>query len=361
MMSTDAELASRAARVASSRTLRFASLRGLLLVLPLLLIGAVLARLPRPHLEGLVRPLEYVAQPLLHAWRHDLDLSLLGYVLLQATLVAMFVAAWTTDLGRRAAVGLTDPSESPSSIPSACPFVGRRWGATFRARLVSALAFLLPLALALMLLGAGSGATSIVPRVLALAAALALVLPALGVVGLRALAGYLPPSIIAVEDTGARAGLGGALMFALASPRAAIGKRVAFGVRALGAILLRGLLLAVLGLGLYVGLKGIVGADAMTRALAILEAGGIPSDAARVGVGTMDGVLAALLALGIALLAFAWLADSAARVVTARIAAYLALRRDVEHVATDQLGPRVPGATHQDATAAGFVEVGRLS
>ena len=102
------------------------------------------------------------------------------------------------------------------------------------------------------------------------------------------------------------------------------------------------------------------GPDATERALAVLKEGGIPSDAARLGVAWTDVVVAIALALVGGALAILWFADLVSRVLCARTATYLWMRRAVDGTPISELrtAPRGPG--HATAEQAGFVEVSRV-
>ena len=357
-MPTDADLARRAARFASQRSTVLLAGRVLLLAAASLVAGAILARLPHPDLAALARPFAYVAHPLVHAWRHDLDLSLLGYVALQLAAWTLVVSRGTTALGRRAAYGVG--AETTPDDGEIRAFVSRRWGSLVRARVAWLLALLVPLGLFLILLGAGLAAPSGWLRLLGILGGVPFALVALLVLAWRMTACFVPPSFVVVEDAGARAALAASLVHAAAAPGRAWRKRAYFGGRALGAILVRLGVVAAAAAGGYLALRLVFGAEAMGRALAVLAAGGMPADAARLGVRATDPVLAAALAVGLATLAVAWFADAWSRIVAARVAAYLALRRDEEQVPPSALGPRDLAAGHQDAAAASFVEVGRV-
>src|SRR5262245_23649557 len=143
-----ADLWHRTGRAARDDRKRLLSLYGVLLTPPVLILGAILFRLSRgdPAFPALARPLSYVLDPLVSAWRHDEDLVLLSYVLLQGLLVAALWGLVGGAVARLAAVHLTTGRKEDAREGFA--FAARHWRSSAGASAALWAAVIVPLALA---------------------------------------------------------------------------------------------------------------------------------------------------------------------------------------------------------------------
>jgi hypothetical protein len=349
-----------AGRAARDDRKRLLALQGVLWTGPVLVLGAVLARLPHPDPAALRRPLAYLWQPLQAAWWSGDDVALLGYVALQALLVALLWGLFGGALHRLAAVELTAGRRDDG--PAGLAFARRHWLAFVGGRAALWAGVLVPLAAAVGVaaLGRLPGWAGGVLLALAVGAAVLLAMGAVVVASVMAMGAFLSAPTVACEDSDAFDAVSRSFTYVAAGLPRVAGLRLLFGCGVLlgaGWRLLRTLVVALLALAvLRVG----AGSGGLDRALAVLGAGGRPPDAARLGIAAPDYVVAAALAFAAGSLVVLWLADLASRVVCARTAVYLLLRREVDHVPVSHLrtAPRRPA--HQGAAEAGFTEVARI-
>ncbi|MHC5011577.1 MAG: hypothetical protein ACYTG6_11610, partial [Planctomycetota bacterium] len=351
-----ADLWHAAGRAARDDRKRLMALQGVLWSGPVLVLGAVLAHLPDPSLMELRRPLAYVLDPLASAWRADHDLALLGYVLLQALLLTLLWGWFGGAVSRMAAVELATGRRE--NARTAMTFAKRHWRAFVGGRVALWLGVLTPLAVA-----AGVAAGGRLPGVLGTAilivAAVACVLMAafaVLVLTVTATGGFLAGPTVAAEDSDAFDAVTRPFTYVAAGLPRLLALRLLF----LGGVLLgtgwRLLRVFVIAVVAVLCLRAGAGADSVDRALAVLDAAGMPPDAARLGVTMGDVILAVVLAMAAGLLLALWLADLCSRLSCARMAVYLLLRRDIDRVPLDRLRTRPQGRTHQGAEEAGFVE-----
>lgn len=339
-------------------------MQGVLWSAPVLVLGAFVTHavtrgLP-PALEALRRPFELVVAPLRDAWLADADLAVLGYLGWQLLLLVLLWGYFGGVLYRLAAVDLArGTKEDPGA---ALAFARRHWRGLVGARLAIWLAFLLPIAAAVLLAMAGRLPGVLGGVLLALAvllvAGLVLVAVVVGTVG--AAAGFLTGPTVASEDSDAFDAVSRTFTYAAAGLPRLVGWRLLFlggvligaGWRLLRTVLVLGIGWACLGLG--------AGEAAVTRASAVLGAMGTPADAERLGLGALDYAVALVIALVFAGLVAMWLADLVSRIVCARTAVYLLLRRAIDGTSVDALRTRPAQRGPADAASAGFVEVSRI-
>jgi hypothetical protein len=359
-----ADLWHRAGRAARDNRKRLLTLYGVLLSGPVLVLGAVLDRVVRtggPDLPALRRPLAYVLDPVVSAWRSDADLALVGYLLLQGVLLHLLWGFYGGAVARMAAVHLaTGLKEDPRS---AIAFARRHYRAFAGAPAAFWVGTLGPILLAVLLASAGRlpapwGGLALAVAVVGI---VALVLAALVVGSVGALAGFLTMPTVACEDSDAFDGVSRAFEYTGAGPPRLLAVRLAFlggvaiGTLWRGAKVLLAILLAV------VVLRAGAGEDAFRRVFAILANVGAPPDALRLGVTWGDAVAAGALALVAGGLVALWAADLASRLLCARVGAYLYLRQAIDRVPVDALRTLPPPSERMDAESAGFVEVARIA
>jgi hypothetical protein len=358
------ELWHAAGRSARDGRKRFVALMGVLASAPLLLAGSAVLHVLSPGdlgvLEDLSRPLVYVGRPVTQAYEADADVALLGALAWYGLLLTLLWAWFGGVLHRQAAVDIATGRKEPGA--AAVAFARRHWRSFAGARVALWLGFVVPLAVAagLALLGRLPGAFGGVLLVVATLAAGLLALVAVSSGSLAAAAGFLAGPAIACEDSDAFDALSRTTAYAAAGlPRLVALRALFFCGVLLGSLwrLLRAAAAFLLALGV-VSLGA--GPGALDGALAVLEAGGPPGDAARLDLGAADyGLAAALAALALGLLVL-WLADLVTRVVCARSAVFLRLREEVDGVAADRLRTPARGERALTAEQAGFVEVGRV-
>jgi hypothetical protein len=353
----------RAGRAARDNRKRLLALYGVLLTGPTLVLGALLHRAVsgEADLPGLRRPIAYVLSPLASAWREDADVAFLGYLLLQALLLCLLWGIYGGAVTRMAAVHLAagrkeDPRE-------ALAFARSHWRAFAGAPAAFAAGAIAPCLVAILLASLGRLPApwgGLLLAVVVVVAAL-LVLGALVVGSVGVLAGFLAGPAVACEDSDAFDGVSRAFEHVAAGPPRLLGVRLAF----LGGVLLgtawRGLKVALAIVLLLAVLRVGAGEAAFERIFAVLQAGGRPPDAERLGAGFADEVAAAALALVAGGLVALWAADLVSRVLCARVGAYLWLRQRVDGVPADVLRTVPPPRERLDAESAGFVEVARIA
>jgi hypothetical protein len=355
------ELWHAAGRAAADSLKRRTALLGVLASVPVLLLGAVLSGLLSGcGLPEVTRPLHAVLAPLDAAWRAGDDLGLLGYLALQGLLLTLLWGWFGGALVRQAAVHLTQGRrESPRA---ALGFARRHWRGLVGAKVALPVGAGLPLAGAVLLalLGRVPGtAGGLLLAVAVLAGA------GLAFVGVFLLLGaavgcFLTSPTIACEDSDAIDAVSRSFAYASAGvPRLTLWRLVFLGGVLLGSAWRAVRLLLVVGVGALCLRLG-AGAEAVDRVERILKAGGSPTGAERLHLGWGHHVAALAVALALGALFVLWLADLLTRVACARTAVYLALRERVDRVPRDRLAspPVVP--TFQDASAAGFEEIGRV-
>lgn len=364
MWTRTADLWLAAGRAARDGRKRLVALLGLLATLPVLLLGSLVSQAlgggGASFLDGIGRPLAYVLAPLRRAWETDQDVALLGYLAWQGLLLTLLWAWFGGLLHRLAAVSLTRAEREPGRAVVA--FARRHWRALAGARVALWTGFALPLVAVglLALLGRLPGPLGGVLLAVAVAAAGALAL--LGVVlgSVGAAAGFLTGPAIAVEASDTFDALSRTFTYGSAGLARLAGWRLLFflGV-ALGSgwRLLRAAL--AVSLGLLAVLLG-AGEGALDGARAILGAGGVPEDAARLGLTFADYLLAAVMALVLLGFLLLWLADLVSRATCARCAVYLLLREAVDRVPVRELRAAAQPARALGPEAAGFEEVARL-
>jgi len=359
-MSATREMWHAAGRAALDDRKRLLALQGLLWSGPLLVLGSFLARLPDPLSGDLRRPLQYLLEPLVTAWRQDQDLALFGYVGLQLLLLTLLWGLFGGALYRLAAVDLT--RQSREHALEAMAFARRHWRGFVGARVALWLGVVVPLAGAVLLalFGRLDGWIGGLLLALAVGAAILLALAAVLVAGVIAVAGFLAGPTVAAEDSDAFDAVSRTFTYASQGLPRLVSLRLLFA----GGVLLGStwrLLRMLLAGGLaWFALRVGAGPDALERAFAILRAAGEPPDAARLGIAPHDYLVAFVLALGAGSLVVLWLADLVSRVYCARMGVYLIRRQEVDRVPTTALHTpsRRPG--HLTADEAGFIEVGRV-
>lgn len=94
--------------------------------------------------------------------------------------------------------------------------------------------------------------------------------------------------------------------------------------------------------------------------MAILGATGEPGDAARLGIEGWHYLVAFALAMAAGSLVILWLADFVSRVLCARTAVYLLMRREVDKEPLTSLRTAPRGRGPLGAAEAGFVEVSKV-
>jgi hypothetical protein len=359
-VATTRDLWHKAGRAARADRMRLLALQGLLWSGPLLVLGSFVSRIPDVDPGGILRPVGYVLDPLLNAWRTDQDLALLGYLGLQLLLLALLWGLFGGAIYRLAAVDLTQGRRERGLEGLA--FARRHWRGFVGARVALWLGVVAPLLAAALLALPGRlpGWIGGLALAVAVGAAILLALAAVVVASVTAVAGFLTGPTVAVEDSDAFDAVGRTFTYAASGLPRLVGLRLLF----LGGVVLgsawRLLRLAGAAVLAYLALRAGAGTEGIDRALAILGASGAPADAARLGIADHDYVVAAVIALGVGSLAILWLADLVSRVCCARTAVYLLLRRDVDRVppTTLRTAPHHPG--HQGPREAGFVEMGRI-
>jgi len=355
----------RAGRAAGDDRKRFLALQGVLWSVPVLVLGAFATHVLTvgfgAAFEGLKQPYELVVAPLRGAYEADADLALFGYVLWQAFLLCLLWGFFGGALDRLAAVDLALGRSEEGK--AAAEFARRHWRGNVGARLAIWGAFLAPLVAAVVVALVGRIGGPIGTGLLAAAVLVATALTLLAVVvgSVYVLAGFLTGPTVACEDSDAFDAVSRTFSYAGAGlPRLVVLRVIFFGGVLLGVswrfvrtVLVIALALACLRVG--------AGADAIERATAVLGAMGTPLDADRLGIGAMDYVVALTMVLAFGGLIVLWIADWVSRVSCARVAVYLLLRRDTDHVPPDQLRTQPRASGHQDAEEAGFVEVTRVA
>jgi hypothetical protein len=340
------------------------ALVGLLLSLPVLVLGSLCSRLltlgPAAALDGIARPLAYVLDPLQRAYEADHDLGLFGYLALQALLLLVLWARVGGTLCRLAAVDLTTSEREESR--AACAFSRKHRRAFLGARLALWVGFGAPLA-AIALLGLTGripGWPGAVLLALAIGAGVVLALVAALVGSCWAVAGFLQGPTIACEDSDAFDALSRTFGYAAAGLPRVVRVRFLFFTGVLLGTAWRALKSAVALLLGWACLRLGAGAEVLDRALAILSAGGTPHDADRLGVVASDHVVAFALAAAVGYVLLTWLADLVVRVVCGRTAAYLVLREAIDGVPVRGLHTAPKAPPFRTAAEAGFEEAGRV-
>ncbi len=340
-------------------------MQGVLWSVPVLVLGAFATHAVTvgfaAAIDGLKQPYELVVAPLRGAYEADADLALFGYVLWQSFLLCLLWGYFGGALARLAAVDLALGRKEEGA--AAAEFARRHWRGNVGARLAIWAAILMPLVAATVVALAGRIGGPIGAALLAAAVVVAAGLALLAVVlgSVYVLAGFLTGPTVACEDSDAFDAVSRTFSYAGAGLPRLVWLRLMF----LGGVLLgvgwrlaRTVLIIALTL---VCLRVGAGAERIERATAILGAMGAPHDADRLGIGAMDYVVALTMVLAFGGLVVLWIADWVSRVACARVAVYLLLRRDTDHVPADQLRtpPRATG--HQGPEEAGFVEVARVA
>jgi hypothetical protein len=337
-------------RAARENAKRLTALQGVLFSIPVLLIGSFVTNAITRGTDTaaglLLRPFESVTAPLVGAYEADADLALLGYILWSALLLHLLWSFFAMALYRQAAVDLTQAGRE--DVRETNRFARRHGRSLLLARLCLWAAVLLPLALVV-----GVAFSSHLPGIFGVAGAVVAVGLAVGlgllasiVMSVDLAAGFLPGPVLACEASDAFDAVGRTFTYTRAElPRLLFLRLLFFFGVVLGSgwRLLRTLL--ALGLG-YACLRFGLGDAALDRIGAIWKAFGAPMDADRLGIGWGDYVLALAMALGAGSLALLWLADFVSRMLTARVAVYLLLRREVEDVPFHRLRavPAAPDA-----------------
>lgn len=359
-MSATREMWYAAGRAALDDRKRLLALQGLLWSGPLLVLGSFLSRLPDVASGNLRRPLQYVIEPLVSAWRTDQDLALLGYVGLQLLLLTLLWGLFGGALYRLAAVDLA--RQSREHALEALAFARRHWRGFVGARVALWLGILVPLAAAALLALPGriDGWIGGVFLAIAVGGALLLTLAAVLVASVTVVAGFLAGPTVAAEDSDAFDAVSRTFTYASHGLPRLVGLRLLFA----GGVLLGSAwrflrMLAAGGLAFF-ALRVGAGPEGLDRALAILSAAGRPDDFERLGIGPTDYLVALVLALCAGSLVILWLADLVSRVACARVGIYLLRRQEVDRIppATLHTPSRRPG--HLSADEAGFIEVGRV-
>lgn len=339
-------------RSARENAKRLTALQGVLFSIPVLLLASfvtnAITRGVDTATQLLMRPFESVTAPLVGAYEADADLALLGYLLWSALLLHMLWSFFAMALYRQAAVDLTEAGRE--SAQETNRYARRHGRSLLLARLCLWTAVLLPLALTV-----GVALSSRLPGVFGVAGGVIATGLAVGMGLLAAIVwsvdlagGFLPGPVLACEASDAFDAVGRTFTFTRAELPRLLFLRVLFFF---GVVLGSGwrLLRTVLALGLgYACLRFGLGEAAMDRIAAIWKAFGAPLDADRLGIEWGDYVLAMATALGAGSLALLWLADFVSRTLTARVAVYLLLRREVEDLPFHRLRavPAAPDASH---------------
>jgi hypothetical protein len=355
---TLADLWHRTGRAARDDRKRLLSLYAVLSTPPVLVVGALVARLLTGRgIEGAAmrRPIAYVIETATERWLHDDPLGVLLFLLVEALALAVPWGLLGGAILRLAAVDLAaGRRESPGD---AMAFSRRHWRGFVGARAALVAALLVPLAVAVLVstaghLGGPTG-TAVLTLAVVVAAALSLVAVVAGSVGL--VAGFVSGPTIACEDSDAFDAVSRVFGYAAAGLPRVLAVRLAF----LGGVLIgSGWRLcrtaAVLLLG-ALAIEAGAGAERMNALFAAL--GDLGGRKAAPLADVIPALAMAAIAAGFVAM---WLADLASRVLTARVGAYLYLRQHIDRVPTHHLrtAPAAPGLV--DAEAAGFVEVTRI-
>lgn len=355
------ELWHAAGRSAADANKRRVAFLGLLLSTPVLLIGALVSNLLGGYgVAGLERPLGYVLAPLQRAYAADADLALLGYLALQALLLAVLWSFYGTALHRLAAVDLTQGRRE--STDGAYAFAARHWRGVLGSKIALFAGILVPLALALAFNHLARIDGWLGGVFLAVAIVLTVVLVSLAVFVLIAwlVGGMLTTPVIATEDSDSFDALSRAIGYAGAGlPRLTLWRIAFLGGALLGSawravrlVLLLALAYAVLRLG--------AGEEAIDRVHRILQASDAPTGADRLELGWADRLAAAVAGFTLFFLVTGWIADLIARIACARTGLYLALRAAVDKLPRDHLASAPDAPAFEDAETAGFEEVARV-
>lgn len=358
---TTRELWHAAGRAARDGRKQAVALVGLAWTAPLLMLGSLLSRLVSGDtIGGFGAPVAYILEPLSRAYWQGDDLGLVVYLLLQTLLVSVLWGYFGGHVHRMAVVDLAFGERE--DLPAARQFARRSWRTFAGARLALWLGFWAPLAAAVALAATGRLPGWIGGVLLVAAVAVMLVAAFVAVViGCVAwMGGFLTGPVVAAEDsdvfdavTRTFAYVGSGLpRLCMHRLRFFFGVLLGTGWRALRTLL-------VLGIG-WGGLHLGAGPERLDRAAAIVKAMGTPPDAARMGLGVFDYALALALVAALAVLLGLWLADLITRVVCARCAVYLLMRRELDGVPLRTLRVAPQGQRHRNAEAAGFVEVDRI-
>lgn len=356
------ELWHAAGRSAADAAKRRVAFLGLLLSAPTLLVGAVVSSLLAGHaFAGIDRPLGYVLAPLTRAHQADADLALLGYVALQALLLALLWSFYGTALHRLAAVDLTQGRRETTD--GAYDFAARHWRGVLGAKVALFAGMLAPLALAFAFdhlarldgwLGAVLLTAGIVVTVVLASVAVFVFIAWL-------VGGMLTTPVIATEDSDSFDALSRAIGYAGASlPRLTLWRLAFLGGALLGSAW-RAVRLVVLLVVTYTVLRLGAGEEAIDRIHRILQAAGTPTGAERLELGWADQLAAAVAGLTLFFLVGRWLADLIARIACARTGLYLALRGVIDKLPRTHLASAPVAPPFQDAAAAGFEEVARVA
>ena len=352
-----------ARRVARDGRKRAVALVGLAWTAPVLLAGAAAMRLvsaPSTLLDGLARPLSYVLEPARQAYWAGDDVRLLAYVLLHTLLLTLLWGYFGGRLHRLAVVELATGERE--GLEAAHGFARRSWRTFAGARLALWLGFWVPLCAAgiVALAGRLPDAWGGVLMVVAVGAMTAATLVAVLIGSVALVGGFLTGPLVAGENADVFEAVTRTFTYVgRGLPRLCWHRLRFFWGVLLGSGWRLAKTLAVVVLG-WAGLHLGAGGERLGRAQAVIQAMGAPPDAARLGIGAMDYVLAVTLLLVLTgLLAF-WLADVIVRVVCARSAVYLHMREEVESVPSSTLRYAPQRTRHQDAEAAGFVQVARI-
>ncbi len=303
-----------------------------------------------------MRPLDAIFDPLLDAWRTDRDVVLALLLLAHGAAQMVVGARFGGELHRLAIVDLSGgPREAGED---ARRFARGRFRTFLGARAAYGAGFVAPIValIAVALLGRALGGFGVAAAIVA-GAALALV-AAIVATGWLA-GGFLAGPIVAAEGADAFEAVTRSYGYAVEGWVELSARRAWFGLGVVFGTLQRAL---VASFALLIGHATLsIGApEAWARVRAILAEGGLPSDAARLGLGWGDRIAALLTLAVLAALAMYVLADFVARIACARSAVYLVTRRAHDRIPVGVLrvAPRVREATR--AEDAGFREVVRL-
>jgi hypothetical protein len=301
-----------------------------------------------------------VIDPVVWAWQHDHDALLVGTLLVYAVALVLLWGLFSGAILRLAAVDLSGDRREEGR--DALAFARRHWRGFVGARLALWAGVVLPL-----LAAAAFAALSRLPEpfggvllVVAVVAALVAALVAVSVAAVVLAGGCLAGPTVACEDSDAFDAVARTFAFAGSGMPRLVGVRLFF---ASGVVLGSAFRLAkTVGAALLLWLCLSVGAGsaAMDRAFAILKEGGLPPDAARLGIAWTDVVVALALALVGGALAILWFADLVSRALCAHTAVYLWMRRAVDGTPVSELRTAARGSGHMTAEQAGFVEVSRV-
>ena len=355
------ELWHAARRAARDGRKRFVALLGVLFSLPVAWGAAAISRLlggREVFGEALLRPWDYILDPIGDAYWADDDLRLVAILLWHVVTQALLWAYFGGRLHRLAIVDLAAGIKEDAS--AADRFARRHWRSFAGARLAwwaGAMAPLLALVAAAWL-GRLPGLWGGIGLVVAIVGGVALAYTAVRIGCVGVMGGFLTGPALASEASDLFDAVTRARRYVRADMPALLGRRLLFGAGVLLGTLWRALLLGAVLFLLYAILTRVC-PERMNRLDALWAAGGTPPDAARLGVTWTDrlGAWAGLgLVAGFALL---WLADLVSRVACARSAVYLLTRRSVDGDPLSDLRASPQPLAATTAEEAGFVEVQR--